>query len=232
MNMPDETSSRASEVEFDYRLAVSKTDSRWAMRLLQINRYLNRPLASVLVRAVFRSRITPNQITAAGFVLNAAAAGFFLQGQREFLLWGGILAQLSSIVDCADGMLARSRGQESEFGAALDLVLDRVGEFLVLGAAAAGLYLRSGRTLWLGLGFLALALYFLSLTMFYLIKGLRRDERRADAAEMRAWLMALICLFGVTGRVDIGLIVLMTSAVISVLYQLGEFLLGEGRRRP
>lgn len=229
--MPDETSSRTSEAEFDYRLAVAKKDSRWALRLLQLNRYLNRPLASLLVRAVFRTRVTPNQITVAGFVLNLAAAGFFLRGRREFLLWGGILAQLSSIVDCADGMLARSRGQVSEFGAALDLILDRLGEFLVLGAAAAGLFFRSGRALWLGLGFLALALYFLSLTLFYLIKALRRDERRADTAETRAWLMALIGLFGVLGRADIGLAVLLAFAACSTLYQLGEFLFSEGSRR-
>ncbi len=229
--MPDETSSRTSEAEFDYRLAVSKTDSRWASRLFQLNRYLNRPLASILVRAVFRTPVTPNQITAAGFVLNVAAAGFFLDGQRGSLLWGGILAQLSSIVDCADGMLARSRGQESEFGAALDLVLDRFGEFLVMGSAAAGLYSRSGRTLWLGLGFLAVAVYFLSLTLFYLIKSLRRDERRADTAEMRAWLMALICIFGAIGRVDIGLGVLLTFAAINVLYHLGDFLFTERSRR-
>jgi CDP-L-myo-inositol myo-inositolphosphotransferase len=229
--MPNETSPRASETEFDYRLAVAKADSRWAIRILQLNRYLNRPLASILVRAVFRTRITPNQVTLAGFVINAAAAGLFLDGRRGLVLWGGILAQLSSIVDCADGMLARSRGQESEFGAALDLVLDRIGEFLVLGSAAAGLYMRSGRPLWLGLGFLAVSVYFLSLTLFYLIKGLRRDERRADTAEMRAWLMLLIGVFGVLGRVDVGLGVLLAAATINVVFHLGDFLFAGRRRR-
>jgi len=118
--MPDETSPRNSAAEFDYRLAVAKEESRWTLKAFRINRFLNRPIASLIVRALFRTRVTPNQVTVAGFLVGLAGAGFFLTGERWPVAVGGALAQLSSIIDCADGMLARSRGQESEFGAALE----------------------------------------------------------------------------------------------------------------
>ncbi|MDD8027739.1 MAG: CDP-alcohol phosphatidyltransferase family protein [Acidobacteriota bacterium] len=229
--MRDETLPRSSTTEFDYGRAVAKEESRWTLKALRINRYLNRPLASLLVRTLYRTSITPNQVTITGFVVGAAGAGFFLVGTRGAIAVGGALAQLSSIIDCADGMLARARGQESEFGAGLDLILDRIGEFFLLSAATAGLYMRSGRVLWLGLGLLAIAIYFLELSLFYLIKSVRRDLRRADAAENRAWLMALIAVFGIAGRVDLGIYVLLGASTAIVIFHLAEYLINGTSQR-
>lgn len=229
--MPDETSPPASAAKFDYRLAVAKEESRWTLKALRINRFLNRPLASLIVRALFRTRITPNQVTVAGFFVGLAGAGLFLTGERWLVAAGGLLAQMSSIIDCADGMLARSRGQESEFGAALDLILDRIGEFLLLTCAAAGLYGRTGRVLWLGLGLLAAGLYNLQLSLYYLVKLLRRDSKLADAAENRAWLMVLIAAFGLAGRVDLGIYVLLAAASVIIAFILADFWITQRRRR-
>ncbi len=228
--MPDETSPPASAAEFDYRLAVAKEESRWTLKALRINRFLNRPLASLIVRALFRTRVTPNQVTVAGFLVGLAGAGLFLTGERWLVAAGGLLAQMSSIIDCADGMLARSRGQESELGAALDLILDRIGEFALLTCAAAGLYAQTGRVLWLGLGLLAVGLYNLELSLYYLVKILRRDSKLADTAENRAWLMALIAVFGLAGRVDVGIYVLLAASSAVNVYILGDFWLRQRRR--
>jgi phosphatidylglycerophosphate synthase len=229
--MPDDASSRTSAAEFDYDLAVAKEESRWSLKTFRLNRYLNRPLASLLVRAIFRTRITPNQVTVSGFLVGLAGAGFFLAGTRWSVAAGGLLAQLSSIVDCADGMLARSRGQESEFGAALDIVLDRVMEFALLAAATAGQFARFHSVSQLGLGLLAVGLYYLDLTLFYLLKVHRRDGRMAETAENRAWLMALIAVFGLADRIDIGIWVLLAAAGAVLLFHLGDFLLRERRKR-
>jgi phosphatidylglycerophosphate synthase len=224
--MPDTASRPSSATEYDYAAATAKDEARWILPALRINRFLNRPLASLIVRALFRTRATPNQVTWAGFLIGLTGSAFFLAGTRAGCLVGGVLAQLSSIVDCADGMLARARRQESEYGAALDIVLDRVGEFALLASAAFGHYLRFGSVRLLAVGLLAAGLYFLQLTLFYLIKAYRKDDRLAETAENRAWLMALVAVFGAADRVDVGIYVLAAASAAVVLFLLVDFLFG------
>jgi len=216
--MPNATSPRGSNPEFDYKKAVGlKRDDRFAFKTLGLNRVVNRPLAGLLVRALYKTRITPNQVTLAAFGLAMAGAYFFHFGRAWSFALGGALAQLSSVVDCADGMLARARGQSSEYGAALDLLLDRVDEFFLLAGAVLGYYAASGRSGMLIMGLLGMAGFFLLTTVFYLIKNYRHDATKGEAAENRAWLMALLCVFGALNRVDIGIYVLASSMAASVL---------------
>ncbi len=222
--MPETGSRPSSATEYDYAAAVAKEEARWTLPALRINRYLNRPLASLVVRALFRTRVTPNQVTWAGFLIGLTGAVLFLAGTRGGFLAGGLLVQISSIVDCADGMLARARRQESEYGAALDIVLDRAGEFALLASAAFGHFMRFGSVRLLAVGLLAAGLYFLQLTLFYLIKAFRKDGRLAETAENRAWLMALVAVFGAVDRVDIGIYVLLAVSSTIVLYLLIDFL--------
>jgi phosphatidylglycerophosphate synthase len=211
--MPNGTSPLGSETAFDYGAAVRKPENDFTPRFLQINKTFNRPVAAVLVRALFPTRVTPNQVTLASFFIGLAAAGCFAAATPAAFFVGGCLAQLSSIVDCADGMLARARGTASEFGAFLDLLLDRVNEFFLICAAFLGHYRQTGREIELVFGLAALGLYFLLTTQFYLAKNLLRDFRRGEAAENRGWLMFLIALFAVLNRIDWGILVLLVIAL-------------------
>ena len=216
--MPNAASPRGSNPEYSYKNAVGpKRDDRYSPKALAINRFFNRPLAGLLVRALYGTRVTPNQVTVGAFALAMAGAYFFLRGRAWSFALGGILAQLSSIVDCADGMLARARGQSSEYGASLDLLLDRIDEFFLLAAAVLGYFAASGRLTMLILGLLGTAGFFLLTTLFYLIKNYRRDAAKGEAAENRAWLMALLCVFGVLNRIDLGIYVLAAAMAGSVL---------------
>ena len=216
--MPSAASPPGSNSEYDYQKAVGpKRADRYAPRALAINRVVNRPLAGLLVRALFKTRVTPNQVTVAAFGLAMAGAYLFYLGRAWSFALGGALAQLSSIVDCADGMLARGRGQSSEYGASLDLLLDRVDEFFLLAGAVLGYYAASGRTGMIILGLLGTAGFFLLTTLFYLIKNYRHDAAQGEAGENRAWLMALLCVFGVLNRIDIGIYVLAVSMAASIL---------------
>ncbi len=231
--MPNAASPPGSDAEFDYRKAAGKKEDRFSLHGLYINRYVNRPLASPLVRLLFRTRATPNQVTVAAFVLSLAGAGFFFLGKPWSFLAGGILAQLSSIVDCADGMLARARGQSSEFGGTLDLVLDRTGELFLMGGAVIGDFLFRRATLFLILGLMAAAIYFLQTTLYYLIKAYEGDQRKGEVAENRGWLMALLLVFGAAVRFDIGILVLLAYAACASAYLIIRFLRMRGREpRP
>ena len=115
----------------------------------------------------------------------------------------GVAAQLSSIIDGADGMLARARGECSAFGSHLDLFLDRVVDFSIFAgiAVGAGRYFQAPHLLTLGL--LATALYQLQIILFYLTKSYLKSEERGDTGEARAVLYWAVFLFAVTGRVDL-----------------------------
>ncbi len=216
--MPNDASPPGSNSEYSYQKAIGpKRDDRYSPRALAVNRFFNRPLAGLLVRVLFKTRVTPNQVTVAAFGLAMAGAYFFFRGQAWSFALGGALAQLSSIVDCADGMLARARGQSSEYGASLDLLLDRIDEFFLLAGVVLGYYAASGRTGMLILGLLGTAGFFLLTTLFYLIKNYRHDAAQGEAGENRAWLMALLCVFGVLNRVDIGIYVLAVSMSASII---------------
>ena len=216
--MPNAASPPGSNPEYAYKNAIGpKKDDRYSPKALAINRFFNRPLAGLLVHALYKTRVTPNQVTVGAFALAMAGAYFFHFGRPWAFALGGVLAQLSSIVDCADGMLARARGQSSEYGASLDLLLDRIDEFFLLSGAVLGFYAASGRTGMLILGFLGTAAFFLLTTLFYLIKNYRHDMAQGEAAENRSWLMALLCVFGVLNRMDLGIYTLAAAMAASIL---------------
>jgi len=95
-----------------------------------------RPLPNrleVLRDRLIASRLTPNQISMAGFTLNVVAA--LLVWQHEFFI-GGVVFIIGSICDTLDGGYSRMSGKGTPFGAFLDSTLDRIVEGFVLIAVA------------------------------------------------------------------------------------------------
>lgn len=74
--------------------------------------------------------VTPNMISAAGFVGNVASAA--LAGGGMFIAAGAVMLFFSAL-DLLDGALARKTGTVTRFGAVFDSVLDRLSEAAVLG---------------------------------------------------------------------------------------------------
>ena len=89
---------------------------------------------------LIESRLTPNAISIAGFVLNLAAA--LLVTQRLFFC-AGLAFIVGSVMDTLDGRYSRMSGKGTLFGAFLDSTLDRVEEGIVL-AAVAGYFAARG----------------------------------------------------------------------------------------
>ena len=108
-------------------------------------RYVEVPGARTLRALGF----TPNTVTILGFSISLAAAA--LVG-ASFLLAGGLIFLVGSVMDLMDGALARLTGRVTRFGALLDSVMDRLGEAAIfLGIAIHGLRddLSDGRLLFL-----------------------------------------------------------------------------------
>jgi phosphatidylglycerophosphate synthase len=224
MSTPSERSLPGSAAERRLGSPALPAGDRFAPVFLQVNRYINRPLASLLVGVLARTAITPNQVTLGAFFIGLGGAFAFSRGTPAFFVLGAALAQLSSVVDCADGMLARAKGQMSDFGAYLDLVLDRVNEFFLMAGAVLGFFVYSGSVRMLVLGLMTVGLYFLEVTVFYLTETHAGKSIRSQTAESRGLLIFLIFVFGAVNRIDLGTYVLFAVASIMLLYNLYAFL--------
>jgi len=118
-----------------------------------ISKYVNRKASGPMAQLLAKTRVTPNQITWAAFVIALLSFISFIFGHN---IVGGLLVQLSSIVDGVDGSLARLKGMTSTFGGFLDSVLDRYADILiVLGLTLWSLSHEAYPGIWLA-GFLAI----------------------------------------------------------------------------
>ncbi len=94
----------------------------------KLGHFLDRPLEPIARRI----RLTPNFFTAAGFLITVAAAITIPYNQKT----GGVLILLGGAFDVLDGVVARTNGKVTDFGAFLDSVLDRYSDaFLFLAIA-------------------------------------------------------------------------------------------------
>ena len=119
-----------------------------------ISRHINRKMSEPMARLLAKTKVTPNQMTWVAFGIALLSFVGFVLGQN---IIGGLLVQLSSIVDGIDGSLARLKGATSEFGGFLDSVLDRYADILiVMGLTLWSLSHETYPGIWVA-GFLAIA---------------------------------------------------------------------------
>jgi CDP-diacylglycerol--glycerol-3-phosphate 3-phosphatidyltransferase len=97
-------------------------------------------------------RITPNEVTITGTVLNLAAAALVI---ADHLIYAAIVFLVAGCFDMLDGALARLAQKVTPFGAFLDSTLDRVSEGVIF-AAIAYLLAVQGRSVDVALVVLAL----------------------------------------------------------------------------
>ncbi|MFZ9226575.1 MAG: CDP-alcohol phosphatidyltransferase family protein [Candidatus Nanopelagicaceae bacterium] len=107
-----------------------------------------RKFSKLLTWVAVKVGATPNQVTLISFAIGLYSAYSFSLGGFWNLFLGAVLLQLSIIVDCVDGELARYTRKFSQLGAWLDAVTDRVKEYMVFLGLAMGAD-KEGRDLWI-----------------------------------------------------------------------------------
>ncbi len=110
--------------------------------------FVLRKFSKLFTWAAVRLKMTPNQVTLLSFAVGLLSAYEFSRGTFWPIFIGAVLLQLSIIIDCVDGELARYTRQFSALGAWLDAITDRIKEYLVFFALAYGAA-KSGRDLWI-----------------------------------------------------------------------------------
>jgi phosphatidylglycerophosphate synthase len=117
-----------------YSFTKIRKDSRstyfaWVHLLI----YYNLSLPVVWVIANF-TNLTPNNVTMIHFVIRLITVYPFYLGSPDALRIGGILVLICTVIDVADGRLARLKNQMSPLGAYMDPMLDSIGDFLIMAA--------------------------------------------------------------------------------------------------
>jgi CDP-diacylglycerol--glycerol-3-phosphate 3-phosphatidyltransferase len=91
-----------------------------------------------------RTKITPDQLTLVGLLVNCVAAYFIAGGQLSYPATG-VLIWVAGFFDALDGSVARIQGRVTVFGNFFDSVIDRYSDSVIyLGILAQ--FLRSGKT--------------------------------------------------------------------------------------
>jgi hypothetical protein len=89
-----------------------------------VNLWVHRPLAYAFVAMIYRTQITPNQVTLLALISGVFAGGAFMIGTKTAMLIGGLALWTSAILDGADGILARAKRMFSDVGRAIDGAAD------------------------------------------------------------------------------------------------------------
>jgi phosphatidylglycerophosphate synthase len=94
-----------------------------------------RPLGYLCVKMFLPFPITPNQVSGMAMIIGIAAGFFLTHGTHFSFVIGGMLYGLSNILDCCDGMLARTKKN----GTATGRIVDGVVDYITGGAVFIGL---------------------------------------------------------------------------------------------
>ncbi len=176
-----------------------------------VSRRINRPISLRITRWLLgKEWATPNRLTLFSFVMGLFSALLFA---LRCPFWGGLWAQLTSIVDGCDGEIARIKHMRSRFGAVLDSTTDRYADmFIVLGifsslplswASVLGLFLASTGVI-----------------IFSYVWHLTKVRVRAGGRDVRLF---LVMLGGVLGSLN-SLFLLLTLWVVGLLAHVCAFL--------
>jgi phosphatidylglycerophosphate synthase len=173
LSVKDRGAARSAEAEL-WSYLVSSSDG-WVDKVF--NRPCGRPLSKLLVH----TRVSPNSVSIVSILIGLVSALCFAQGQQPAAIVGALLFQLSAIIDCVDGDLARILFKESRFGKWLDLAGDQLVHVSVFGGIALGILKTDAdsNAQWLALSAVTGAL----ISFAVVVRGMGREASQNQALQ-------------------------------------------------
>lgn len=107
-----------------------------------VDRYFNRLISRLCTRGFLALGLSPNSVTVLATIVGLVAAAGFAFGTYGAGIAAALLFQLSAIIDCCDGEIARLTFTESPLGAWLDIAGDNLVHMGVFAGIAYGAYVR------------------------------------------------------------------------------------------
>lgn len=97
--------------------------------------YILRPIAFIFVKMLYKTNVTPNQVSLMSIVVGLVSGYFFSKGTPTSFIIGGSLYFFCLVLDCVDGMIARLK----KSGTAVGRIIDGFADYIVGVAAYIGL---------------------------------------------------------------------------------------------
>jgi phosphatidylglycerophosphate synthase len=170
-----------------------------------VDRFLYRPLGRYLSKILIHAPFSPNQVSIVSTLVGILSGWFFACG---YFVSGALLLQLSAIIDCVDGDLARGLYKESHLGKWLDLVGDQFVHIAVFAGIGFGLAWSNPASPALVLGISAVLgtiISFAVIVRFMQRKNRRKSsglEKLIDATTNRDFSL-LVLLLAIAGKLDL-----------------------------
>jgi len=163
-----------------------------------VSRYLNRPISTRISLAIYKRRIkvNPMLVSLISFIFCIISAILLSNGM---LIFGGLLAQLASILDGVDGEVARLFRRASGWGGFIDSILDRMSDLALISGLSLSLGVMDGSILLLAI--MASANSILVSYAAHGLKSLSADIRKLRmipvTRDVRIFAIFLSCAFSV-----------------------------------
>ena len=146
-----------SQMVKDGLTAIQAEDALWDTMGQEtdsiIDRNFNRPVGRIMSKMLIHIPVSPNAISVAATTIGVLAASCFTHGTAHLMILGAVLLQLSAVIDCVYGDIARMLHKETQAGKWLDMGGDQLVHLFLLAGIGVGLYRmadQDGPTLWLG----------------------------------------------------------------------------------
>lgn len=170
-----------------------------------VDRFLNRPLGRYLSKVLVRAPFSPNQVSIVSTLVGILSGWLFA---ARYFISGAFLLQISAIIDCVNGDLARALYKESRFGKWLDLAGDQFVHIAVFAGIAFGLARSAPASPALALGIsavLGVIISFAVIVRFMQRKSVRKSsgvKKLIDATTNRDFSL-LVLLLAIAGKLDL-----------------------------
>lgn len=162
-------------------------DYKKSLKLLEVEEFFDltfyRPLAFLFVKLIYNTNISPNQITYAAIAFSLTGGIIYSFGGSTFFAVGALFFMFYNIMDCADGQLARLKGNGTSIGRIVDGFADYIAGTMAYLAIGVGFASQTSNPLFYYLLTLAAAvsniLHAITLDYYrnrYLDYALRRDN--------------------------------------------------------
>ena len=105
----------------EYRSSLKSIDVE---EILDLTIY--RPLSFLFVKLIYRTNLTPNQLSVIAMFLGILAGIFYGLGTHQFIVFAAASFFMCNVLDCADGQLARLKKNGTRVGRIIDGLIDYV----------------------------------------------------------------------------------------------------------
>ncbi|MFQ5969521.1 MAG: sugar phosphate nucleotidyltransferase [Nitrososphaerales archaeon] len=191
-----------------------------------VSKIINRPISLRISKILLKAGITPNQVSLLSFIIGISGASLFFLGEYFYLILGGILVQIHSIMDGCDGEVARLKLRETKYGAWFDAVLDRYADAaIILGLTYGYWSISNDGFIWI-IGFVAVIGSFLNSYTGDKYDSIFRNEDRANRSKIRIGRdvrLLLITIGALTNQIPILLVIVAALANFEALRRLIVF---------